>query len=280
MAKLFVLVAGATGQQGGAVAHCLLERGHRVRAMTRDPSSEAARHLEREGAELVRADLADRASLDHAMKGVHAVFAMTVPSEIKEEVKEGRHLVDAARHAEVQHVVHSSVAGADRETRIPFFDSKNSIEAHLRSNGVPWTIVAPAWFMENLLAQREEIEGGTLSLALPPDRELQCTAVGDIGRFVVRCLEERLIGQRFEIASDQVTPRQMAAELTRAVGRQVRFAEASLDELEGGMRRMFEWLREEGARADVDRLRQEHRQVGWTRFADWVMESPLCKEPA
>ena len=271
MAKLFVLVTGATGQQGGAVAHCLLERGHRVRALTRDASTPEARHLEREGAELVEGDLGDRASLDRVFQGVHAVFGMTLPYAIKEEVKEGRHVVDAARHAEVQHIVYSSAAGADRETRVPFFDSKNAVETHLENSGVPYTIVAPTWFMDNLLQQREAIEKGRLSLGLPADRTMPCVAVGDIGRFVVRCFEERLIGQRIEIAGDELTPAQMARHLSSAVGREVRYEQAMPDD--PGMRRMWEWMNADGAHVDLERLRREHAQVGWTRFEEWAREN-------
>src|SRR6267378_5663930 len=74
--KRSVLVTGATGQQGGAVARALLSRGHRVKALTRKPDSDAARRLMSAGADLVTGDLGDRASVVKAARGVDTVFLM------------------------------------------------------------------------------------------------------------------------------------------------------------------------------------------------------------
>jgi len=68
--KRTVLVTGATGQQGGAVARTLLSRGHSVKALTRRPDSDAARLLASAGANIVAGDLADAASVIDAAKGV------------------------------------------------------------------------------------------------------------------------------------------------------------------------------------------------------------------
>src|SRR4051812_5107019 len=71
-----VLVFGATGQQGGAVASALLSDGWSVRALVRNPSAEKAKELASFGASLVAGDLADPSSVRAAMKGVHGVFSM------------------------------------------------------------------------------------------------------------------------------------------------------------------------------------------------------------
>ena len=71
-----IAVTGATGKQGGAVAHRLLDGGHRVRALTRNPDKPEARTLADRGAEVLRADLEDRASLDAALKGAAALFSV------------------------------------------------------------------------------------------------------------------------------------------------------------------------------------------------------------
>lgn len=68
-----VLVTGATGQQGGALARLLLAQGRHVRALTRKVDSPAASDLRSRGAELAVADFDDRASLERAMDGVDAV---------------------------------------------------------------------------------------------------------------------------------------------------------------------------------------------------------------
>jgi nucleoside-diphosphate-sugar epimerase len=58
-----ILVSGATGQQGGAVARSLLGRGIGVRALTRDPAKPEARELAELGAEVASGDLEDRSSM-------------------------------------------------------------------------------------------------------------------------------------------------------------------------------------------------------------------------
>jgi len=103
-----VLVTGATGNQGGAVADHLLKGGEfAVRALTRDPEKPAARALAGRGAEVVEGDLDDRASLDRALAGVYGVFSVQNFWETgyEREVEQGERMADAARDAEVDHSV-------------------------------------------------------------------------------------------------------------------------------------------------------------------------------
>src|SRR4051812_29113567 len=120
-----VLVTGATGQQGGALARHLRSQGYRVVAFTRRADSPAARALEALGAELAIGDFDDPASLEAAARRADTLFAMATPFEDgpEAEIRQGMNLVDAARRAGVRHFVYSSVAGADRLTGIPHFDS-------------------------------------------------------------------------------------------------------------------------------------------------------------
>lgn len=71
-----ILVAGATGNQGGAVMRHLLKDGWTVRAMTRNPQGEAARALASAGAQVVRGDFDDAASLRQALDGAYGVFSV------------------------------------------------------------------------------------------------------------------------------------------------------------------------------------------------------------
>ena len=79
-----ILVTGATGQQGGAVARALLAKGQKVRVMTRHP--EKAASLAKAGAEIVQGDLTNQAILQMALRGVHGVFAMSTPFEAGTDV--------------------------------------------------------------------------------------------------------------------------------------------------------------------------------------------------
>ena len=151
--KRNVLVTGATGQQGGAVARALLSRGHRVRALTRKPDSDAARQLMSAGADLVTGDLGDTESVLKAASGVGSVFLMGNVNETgtQEETRQGIIAAEAVKDAGVGHLIYSSVADANKKTGIPHFESKYLVEKHLAGLGIPYTISAPASFMERRL---------------------------------------------------------------------------------------------------------------------------------
>ena len=109
-----VLVTGATGNQGGACVDALLSRGHRVRALTRNSDSPAAKRLRDRGVEIAVGDFTDRDSLARAVRGMDAVYAMSTPYEqgAEKEIAQGITVTDAAKAAEVAHFVYSSVASA------------------------------------------------------------------------------------------------------------------------------------------------------------------------
>lgn len=200
-----ILVTGGTGRQGGAVARHLLDDGWRVRALVRDAAAPGARALAEAGAELVRGDLDDRASLDAAVAGCHGVFSVQALGP--EEGSQARNLADAAVAAGVAHFVYDSVIGADRDAGMPWVVTKHAIEAYLRESGLPLTVWRPVTFMENLLAQRASILEGRLRGTEAPDTSHQWIAVDDIGRFVALGFRdpERWIGCATEIAGDQLS---------------------------------------------------------------------------
>src|SRR5580700_835252 len=137
--KLTVVVTGSTGKQGGAVARGLPERGHKVRAATRDPESNP-KLLANAGATLVAASLEDTAAIKKALEGATSLFAMTVPSGGTDaEIRQGIAAADAAKATGV-HLVFTSVGSANRQTGIPHFDSKYEIEKHIARVGVRATI--------------------------------------------------------------------------------------------------------------------------------------------
>ncbi|WNG51338.1 NmrA/HSCARG family protein [Archangium minus] len=277
---LTVLVTGATGKQGGALARLLLKRGHRVHAFVRSPDSPMAKDLQQRGAELTLGDFDDPDSIERAMQGVDAVFAMATPFNaggLEGEVRYGRHLIDAAKLAHVRHFIYSSVAGADQNTGIPHFETKHVVEEHLRNSGLPYTIVAPVFFMENFLgpAFAQRLHEGVLSMALPPHRGLQMVPVADIAAFCTRVMEwpEELFGRRIEIASDEVTGEQAAALISYVSGHKLRYEEIPLEAVRSrseDMGLMFEWFQREGYHVDVSLMRRDYPEVGWHTFEDWA----------
>ncbi|MDY7232757.1 NmrA/HSCARG family protein [Hyalangium rubrum] len=278
--SLTVLVTGATGQQGGSVARALLKKGHKVRALTRKPDSKGALALQKLGAELAVGDFDDRDSLARAMSGVDAVYIMGTPFEAGEstETRQGITAVDAAKAAGVKHIVYSSVGGADRNTGIPHFDSKFAVEQHLAKAGVPYTIVAPAFFQDNLLSPMF-VGGmkaqGVVAMALSAKRPLQQISVEEIGAFGALVLEQRekFQGRRVDIASNELTGEQLAATFSRVSGKPLRYMEVPIEQVRArseDLARMFEWFEKVGYSADIAALRRDHPEVGWRSFEDWA----------
>jgi uncharacterized protein YbjT (DUF2867 family) len=279
--KLNVLVTGATGKQGGHLVRELLARGHSVRAMTRNPESSAAAALAERGVTVVAGDFDDQESLESAVRGVDTVFAMSTPFEggEKKETREGINIVRAAASVGVKHLVYTSVAGADRATGIPHFDSKFEVEKEIRRSGVPFTIVAPVFFMENFLAEwmAPGIATGSIALALPATRRLQQIALSDIAQFTALVIERRehFLGKRIDIASDELTVATAAAEISEVSGRHIKYTALPIDTLRQfniDQARMFEWFDRVGYDADVVGLRSEYPEVDWHRFTVWARE--------
>jgi uncharacterized protein YbjT (DUF2867 family) len=276
---LTVAVTGATGAQGGATARALLDAGHRVRALTRHPDSPAADTLRSLGAEVRHADFDDRASLDAALVGTDSLFAVTTPfgTGTAIEARQGKALVQAAAAARLGHVVFTSAAHADRGTGIPHYESKHLVEQHLRASGVPWTVVAPAAFMDNYADgwTRDGLRNGVFAWPMPADRPLTLIPAADIGAFAALVLQRRdeFAGHRIDIASDERTPGQMAEILASAIGRPIACQEVPLAYVRtrsADLAAMFGYFTTVGLEVDVATLRRDHPEVGWHSFADWA----------
>jgi uncharacterized protein YbjT (DUF2867 family) len=142
---------------------------------------------------------------------------------------------------------------------------------------VPYTIIAPVYFMENLTAPWTVpgLRQGRLAAALPADRPLQQIAVQDIGAFAAAIIERRdsVFGRRFDIAGDELTGEESAAILSEATGRNIQYESFPPDALRAqseDMALMLEWLNDIGYSADIAGLRRDFREIPWHDFATWV----------
>ncbi|GAA3530672.1 NmrA/HSCARG family protein [Nonomuraea rosea] len=253
-----VLVTGATGNQGGAVARRLLARGWTVHALVRDPAKPAAQALRDQGAVLVQGDLDDPGSLRRAMRGVHGVFSVQAlayePETLAAEVRQGKTVADIAQDSGVAHLVYSSVGGAERHTGIDHFESKAEIERHLLALSVPATVLRPVFFMNNLLHYAQAEGERLLSLPVKPDKPMQLIAAEDIGVFAADAFDDPagFVGRQIELAGDELTFPEVARVYERVSGTPTRFEALPIEE------RMFEWFAEEGYQADIPALRRQH----------------------
>jgi uncharacterized protein YbjT (DUF2867 family) len=274
-----ILVTGATGHQGGASLRHLRERGFPVRALTRNPDQPKARLLVGHGAEVVRGDLEDESSLTRALDGVYGVHSVQTWSDsgTEGEIRLGTHLADAAKRVRTSHFVYSSMAAADQRTGIPHFESKFRIEEHIRNSGMHYTIVRPAFFMEDWLdwaGMRQQIESGALSLPLTPETRLQMVAVDDIGGLVAMAFERPAKWQdrAFELAGDELSMAELAKVFSRATGHEVRYVQVPWHEFEAQTgsetTQMFRWFQEVGYHIDIPAVRQEYPKL--TTFDRWL----------
>jgi len=270
-----ILVTGATGRQGGAVLKHLRERGFPVRAVTRDPDRPEARRLASPGTEVVRGDLSDTASLSRALDGASGVYSVQDSKPGGEtEIQQGLNLVNIANRLRIDHLVYSSVASADRNTRIPHFESKFRLEEHIRNSGLHYSIFRPVFFMENLLGMKSAIEQGTFSMPLDPQTRLQVIAVDDIGAFVAMAFEHpgSWGNQVTELAGDELSMQEIADSFGRISGHPVRYSQIPWDEFERQSGRaytiMYRWFQQEGYHVDIARLRQHRQQL--LTFDRWL----------
>lgn len=269
------VVLGATGGQGGAVVTALLEADHPVRAVVRDPESKRARELHTRGVELVVGDMVSGDGLAEAFADSSGVFAFTTPFEsgVDAEVTQGQAIIDAASAARVPYLVFSSVASADRGTGVPHFDSKYRVEQLLAGSDVPHTVVGPTYFYDNLLGGADALSAGIMPIAMPADALLQQVSRRDLGRFVAGLFAapQEHLGERIDIASDAVTPDQMAATLSSVLERDVRAESYDPERISSpDMRAMFEFLGAGGYDVDIAALQERFPDVGWQSFADWA----------
>lgn len=280
-----VLVIGATGQQGGAAARELLDRGREVRALVRDPESPAAGALRRAGASLATGDLDDPDSLRAAMTGVSGVFLVLTmmvgprisPEGVAAEERRGKAVADLARECGVGHLVYSSLNGAAEKSGIPYYESKARIEERIHALGLPATILRPVSFMENFATySRPVLEDGELvvSLAVRPELEMQLISVRDIGAFAAIAFgqPEKFAGRTLEIAGDALSPPRIAEVFGRACGLPARFRQTPIEQVRAfdpQLAQMFTFFNERpSAMADLSALRAIH--PGLMRLETWL----------
>ncbi len=229
-----ILVTGATGTQGGAVARELNARGYRVRGLTRNPNSERARSMAALGIEMVQGDFDDPESLDRALADAYGAFSVQQYRGVgvDGEIRQGKAFADAAKRAGVQHFVYTSVAKATLNTGVPQFESKLLLENYIRSLDIPFTIIRPASFMATFEPWREDAENGRISGPLPASLERVFIAPQDIGRIAAEAFDhpEEWLGRAEAIAGQKISYGEVAASMGRVLGHPVEYYQIPWDE--------------------------------------------------
>jgi len=192
-------------------------------------------------------------------------------------VKQGKNIVDAANNAGVSHIVYSSIANADKSTKVPGFESKFDVEVHIQGCGIPYSIIAPAYFMENLLFNwnSRDLSKGVVRLPIDPNKKIKLISIMDVGKFGAMVIEERkhFVGKRIDLASDDLTPMEMALFLTTAMGTNIYYLQKPLSELAPSQPvTMFDWMNKHGFDIDVKGLRKKYSEMEWITFDKWAFQ--------
>ncbi|MFE0020879.1 NmrA/HSCARG family protein [Amycolatopsis sp. NPDC059021] len=305
-----IVVAGATGSQGGGLVRAILadpSGEFAVRALTRDTGSAKAKALAEQGAEVVPADLDDETGLREAFEGVHGVFAVTnfwqprTPEQqrartaAQRELDQAGNIARAAKAAGARHVIWSTLEDTrpffgldgsrvptldgDRYT-VPHFDAKAEADELFRAEGVPTTFLRTTFFFEGffrLTAPRREADGH-LVLAMPmAHARLSGIAAEDIGKTALGIFRrgEELIGRTISLAGDHLTGEEYATALSEAFGEPVTYRPIGFEQMRAAsveIANMFQFYAESEKTFIGDRDLDAVRELNpeLQTFATWL----------
>lgn len=271
-----IAVVGATGLQGSAVTRRLVKDGWRVRALTRKPEGDRARRLAALGAEVIRADSADRDALRRAFAGVNGVYSVQNHhvSGYDGEVQQGKNVVDAAVAAGGVHLVYGSAGIGIPGTGIGSWETKVDVAEHARRSGVPLTELRPMAFME-LMTERRFYPNASVWHVMPKlmgeARPVGWLSVDDLAVIVSKAFAEpeTFVGRDLPLTSDVQSIGQCRATWREVRGRAPRrfpmpvwlFERFSgTDETT-----MWRWLHENHIELDTQPARQIHPEAHTVR---------------
>jgi len=245
--KKIITVFGATGAQGGGLAHAILKDKNSefaVRTVTRDVNSDKAKELADLGAEIVTADIDNPASVDKALEGAYGAYFVTffwAHFSPEKEKAEAAIFANAAKKAGLKHAIWSTLEDTreyvplsdDRmptlngEYKVPHFDGKGESDKLFTEAGVPTTFLLASFYWDNFIyfgAGPKRSEGGKLALTLPiGDSKMAGISSEDIGKCAYGIFKKgtELIGKKIGVAGEQLTGNEMANAMGKALGEPV-----------------------------------------------------------
>ncbi|HXW97042.1 MAG TPA: NmrA/HSCARG family protein [Gemmatimonadales bacterium] len=247
--KKIIAVVGATGAQGGGLVRAIQRDPKslfRARAITRNPASDAAKALAALGAEVVKADVDDAASMKRAFTGAHGAFCVTffwAHFSPEKELAEATLMAQTAKETGVAHAVWSTLEDTrkwvplsdDRmptlmgKYKVPHFDAKGEANVQFTSRGVPTTLYHTSFFWDNFIffgAGPKPGPDGQLLLTLPMgDRPLPAIAAEDVGKCAYGVFKRgsEFIGKNIAVSGEILTGTELAAKMSRAIGKPIRY---------------------------------------------------------
>jgi len=245
--KKIITVFSATGAQGGSLANAILSDPNgefAVRAVTRNVNSDKAKELGKLGAEVVAADVDHPDSVQKALEGAYGAYFVTFfwdHFSPEKEIEQAKIFATAAKKAGIKHAIWSTLEDTrefiplhdnriptlNEKYKVPHFDGKGEGDKFFTQAGVPTTFFYPSFYWDNFIysgAGPKKGADGKLALTLPiGEAKLGGIAAEDIGKCAYGIFKKghRLIGKKVGVAGEQLTGRQMADALTKALGQPV-----------------------------------------------------------
>jgi NAD(P)H dehydrogenase (quinone) len=239
-----ILVYGANSAQGIPVVHRLLKAGYRVRVFVRDRAK--AQSLFGRDVEIFTGTLEDKASLDAANAGIDRIF-LVLPLEYRFDValNQGRNAIDAARNAGVKLLVFNSSTNIPTEvTDVAAFEIKRSVEDYIRQSTLPYIILRPHLYMDNLAApwsMPSIVNQSVVAYPLPAEIKVAWISLDDTAALVVAALErQELAGSIFDIGGlESVNGHEIAQLFTQVLNLPFTYQQIPIDAFEQGLDRAF-----------------------------------------
>jgi len=247
--KKKIVVFGATGAQGNGLVHSILndpDKEFSVRAVTRDPSSDKAKKLKEQGAEVVKADINNYEEIKNALQGAYGAYFVTFFWEHfspEKEINNAKKFAKAASETGLKHAIWSTLEDSRKyipldsdeiptlqeKYKVPHLDTKGEADNFFKDFEVPTTYLLTSFYWDNMIhfgMGPQRGEDGKLAMALPMgDNKLAGIAADDIGKcaFGIFKRGEEIIGKRIGIAGEKLTFHEVAESLSEFIGEEVTY---------------------------------------------------------
>ena len=244
-----IAVIGATGSQGNGLVRAILndpEGRFKVRAITRNASSDKAKELKELGAEVVEADINEKDSVIKAFKGAYGAYCVTFFWEHfspEKEMQQAKNMAEAGKEVGLKHVIWSTLEDTrkwiplddDRmptlmeKYKVPHFDAKGEADEYFTDSKIPYTLLFTSFYWDNFInfgMGPQKGEDGELAITFPMDKkELPGIAAEDIGKCAYGIFKagDTYKNKIVAIAGEHLTGNEMAQIFSDVYGKKVKY---------------------------------------------------------